>query len=102
MTNEEYLQSSGISPDRETIYQEMLSSLNSYGDNKWWLSKNPRVRAYYQTLDTSNQFFMSFSSYITDLGILLGREVPFVELRLSNRPKLSQEVTYAWAKLAQQ
>ena len=95
MNNAEYLKQKSISPGTIT-YSELLNALESYGDNHWWMSDNPRTRAYYQTLDQRNSFILPYQQYINDLGVLLGREVQVYEIRMSNKAILRQEVEQAW------
>jgi hypothetical protein len=94
MKNEDYLKQKNIS--LQTTYRELLEVLESYGENHWWVSENPRTRAYYQTLDQSSPLILPYRQYVTDLTMLLGREVHLSEIRMSNRTMLRQEVEQAW------
>jgi len=95
MNNEDYLKQKNISLET-TTYRELLEVLESYGENHWWVSENPRTRAYYQTLDQSSPLILPYRQYVTDLTMLLGREVHLSEIRMSNRTMLRQEVEQAW------
>ena len=95
MNNESYLKQKKISVEASTFH-ELLHVLEGYGENRWWLSQDPRVRAYYQTLDETSPLIIPFWQYLSDLAILLGREVQVYETRVSNRMILRQEVKHAW------
>jgi hypothetical protein len=95
MNNEDYLKQKNVSL-QTTTYRELLEVLESYGDNHWWVSENPRTRAYYQTLDQSSPLILPYRQYVSDLTMLLGREVHVYEIRMSNRTMLRQEVEQAW------
>jgi hypothetical protein len=100
MNNAEYLKQKNFSP-ATTTYSELLKVLESYGDNHWWMSDDPRIRAYYQTLDQSSSFIIQYQQYINDLTVLLGREVQLYEVRMSNKAILRQEVEQVWEKSVQ-
>jgi hypothetical protein len=76
----------------------MLATMASYGENKWWLSDDPRVRAYYQVieLDRDGRGFYNFSQFQKDLSVLIGRPVFDVDIATRNMAKLRQEVERAW------
>ena len=95
MNNEEYLKQKNV-PLQTPTYRELLEVLESYGENHWWDSKNPRTRAYYQTLDESRSLILPYRQYVADLTLLLGREVHLSEIRMSNRTMLKQEAEQAW------
>lgn len=95
MTNEDYLKQKNVSAQTAT-YGELLAVLESYGENHWWASEKPRERAYYQALDESRSLILPYRQYVTDLTILLGREVHLSEIRMSNRTELRQEVEQVW------
>ncbi len=95
MKNEDYLKQKNIPLQTET-YRELLEVLESYGENHWWVSEDPRVRAYYQTLDESRSLILPYRQYVTDLTILFGREVHLSEIRMSNRTTLRQEAEQVW------
>lgn len=97
MNNEEYLKQKKLVPGTQT-YDEFLTVLGSYGDNRWWLSEDARTRAYYQTMDENGPLVVPFTQYVQDLDLLLGREVQIYETRTSNRETLRQEVAAAWTK----
>ncbi len=95
MSNEDYLKQKNIAIET-TTYRELLQVLEGYGNNRWWLSENPRTRAYYQTLDENSSLIIPYRQYIKDLGVLLKREVQLYEIRMSNKIALKQEVEQAW------
>ncbi len=96
MSNEDYLKQKNIAVESPT-YRELLQVLDGYGNNRWWLSENPRTRAYYQTLDESHALIIPYRQYMKDLGVLLAREVQLYEIRMSNKTELRQEVEQAWS-----
>lgn len=95
MKNEDYLKQQHV-PLQTATYREFLAVLEGYGENHWWVSENPCVRAYYQTLDESRSLILPYRQYVTDLTALLGREVLLSEIRMSNRAALRQEAEHAW------
>ena len=95
MNNEDYLKQKNVSL-QTTTYRELLEVLDSYGENHWWVSEEPRMRAYYQTLDESRSLILPYRQYVADLTILFGREVHLSEIRMSNRTMLRQEAEQAW------
>ena len=95
MSNEDYLKQKNISAET-TTYAELLKILESYGSNSWWLSENPRTRAYYQTMDENSPFIIPYKQYMNDLKVLLGREVQLYEIRMSNKEELKREVAQVW------
>ena len=97
MNNTDYLKEKKVSVET-TTYHELLAVLESYGENRWWISENPRTRAYYQSLDQSSPLILPYRQYISDLTLLLGREVHVNEIRMSNRTELRQEVEQAWER----
>ena len=94
MKNEDYVKQKNVDP-QTTTSRELLEVLASYGENHWWVSENPRTRAYYQALDQSSPLILPYRQYIADLTILLGREVQVYEIRMSNRAMLREEVEQA-------
>jgi hypothetical protein len=94
MKHEEDLKQKKVS--LQTTHRELPEILESYGDNRWWVSEDPRTRVYYQTLDQSSPLILPYQQYVTDLTTLLGREVHLNEIRVSNRTMLRQEVEQAW------
>jgi hypothetical protein len=90
MDNEIYLKQKRAALGAEA-YNELLKVLDGYGDDRWWLSDDPRVRAYHQTLDTNGPLILPYKQFMVDLGLLLGREVQLYETRVSNRVVLKAE-----------
>lgn len=97
MNNADYLKQKNIAADT-TTYGELLEVLEGYGDNHWWASENPGTRAYYQTLDQSHSLILPYRQYVSDLTVLLGREVHLYEIRMSNKEALREEVEPAWER----
>ncbi len=97
MNNATYLKQKNLSSET-TTYHELMAALERYGDNHWWVAESPRVRAYYQALDESSPFILPYQQYLSDLAVLLGREVHTNEIRMSNREVLRQEVEQAWQR----
>ena len=95
MNNADYLKQKNVSSQTST-YRELLEVLDSYGDNHWWVSDDPRTRAYYQTLDETHALILPYRQYVIDLTALLGREVHLSEIRMSNKALLKEEVEQAW------
>lgn len=95
MDNLEYVQQHVSDPQ---VQQEMLAAMEKYGDNHWWESDDPRVRAYYQTLemDESGRGFISFRQLKSDLEVLLNRSVYNHEFASANAVAMRQEVERAW------
>lgn len=91
MTNEEYVQA--ITQDVEA-QKKVLAVLATYGNNRWWLSADARVRAYYQ-LHEHIQVLPDFSQFHDDLEKLLGRPVWTHEFAV-NIEQLRQEAQKAW------
>ena len=80
--NEAYLASVGVDASHAN-YARCLTILNSYGENRWWLSDDPKTRAYFQALEHTKSGLLllpNAQKYILDLVDLLGRPVLFHEL----------------------
>lgn len=90
MSNEEYLQVNGITPEHQN-YQIIIDTLNSYGENRWWLSDDPRARAYHQACQ--DILLMPVTQYQEDIGVLCNRPVWTHEL---GSIALRQEAERAW------
>lgn len=97
--NEAYLQSIGVQPGT-SAWKNCLKAMAVWGDNCWWLSEDPRRRAYYQTveaLDPGGKYqgllLMAFRQYHEDIETLLSRPVFTHELA---RRSLLQEAERAW------
>lgn len=95
MNNADYLKMKNV-PSQTSTYHELLEVLDSYGENHWWASEDPRTRAYYQTLDETHSLILPYRQYVSDLTTLLGREVNLSEIRMSNKTQLKEEVEQAW------
>jgi hypothetical protein len=100
MNNADYLKQKNIGAET-TTYRELLEVLEVYGDNHWWASEDPGTRAYYQTLDQSHSLILPYRQYVSDLTLLLGREVHLYEIRMSNKEALREEVELAWERSAE-
>lgn len=86
--NQAYLISIDVPAEKQ---QRCLEAMEKYGENQWWLSENPRERAYYQI--NEGILLMSFSQFHSDIGKLLNRPVYTHEFAF---PKLKQEAERAW------
>jgi hypothetical protein len=58
-------------------FNRCLTMMESYGENRWWLSNDPRARAYFQShaLFNGGLGILPIESYLADLSQLLGRVV---------------------------
>lgn len=97
--NEAYLQSIGVQPGT-SAWHNCLEAMAVWSSNRWWLSEDPRERAYHQaveSLDPSGKYhgvlLLSFNQYHKDIEALLGRPVLAHELA---RRSLLQEAERAW------
>jgi len=82
MTNEKYLDSIGIY--QFDLRPKFLEVMESYGQNRWWLSESPCRRAYYQSEEAQCRI-LPLGRYHQDLEILLGRSISIGEIdRLSH------------------
>jgi hypothetical protein len=86
--NQAYLVLIGVSDEKQQV---CLEAMEKYGDNQWWLSDDPRERAYHQITETI--LLMSFSQFHKDTEKLLNRSVFTHEFA---SPKLKQEAQRAW------
>lgn len=86
--NQAYLISIGAPAEKQ---QRCLEAMEKYGENQWWLSGDPRTRAYYQL--SEDFLLMSFSQFHKDVEILLNRPVYTHEFAF---PKIKQEAERAW------
>lgn len=93
MDNETYLKQKRAALGAEA-YKELLKVLDGYGDDRWWLSDDPRVRGYRQTLDINGPLILPYKQFMVDLGVLLGREIQLYETRVSNRVVLKEEAEH--------
>lgn len=86
--NQAYLISIGVPQEKQ---QKCLDAMDKYGDDQWWLSDDPKARAYRQM--KAPFLLMPFSQFHEDMEILLNRPVwthEFVS------PKFKQEVERSW------
>lgn len=90
MNNEEYAESIGAKKGTPE-FNRCIERLTSYGDNKWWLSDDPKERAYYQALEPVQ--VIDWNQYRRDLKVLLGRIPLPYEMVLD---EFEQEVRRAW------
>lgn len=88
--NQAYLVSIGVPAEKQ---EKCLEAMEKYGDNQWWLSYDPKVRAYYQI--NEDFLLMSFSQFHEDTEKLLNRPVWSHEFAFAF-PKLKQEAERAW------
>lgn len=87
--NQAYLVSIGVKEENQSA---CLEAMEKYGDNQWWLSDDPKVRAYYQ-VNEPLLLLSSVPQFREDLDKLLNRPV-FTHDLVS--PKFKQEVERAW------
>lgn len=95
MTNEEYLESIGVKTASDA-WRNCMDAMDGWGENRWWLSDDPRERGYYQTVEhfsKDGRLLMPFKQYHHDIEILLSRPVFAHELAL---PELRKEAERAW------
>lgn len=97
--NEAYLLKTGVQPGT-SAWQNCLEAMAVWGENRWWLSGDPKERAYWQTiesLDPSGKYcgclLMPFKQYHKDIEVLLNRAVYTNELA---QLSLLQEAERAW------
>lgn len=88
--NEAYLQSIGVQPGT-SAWQNCLEAMAVWGNNRWWLSDDPKERAYHQI--NEEFLLMSFSQFHGDVEKLLNRPV-FTHEFVS--PKFREEAERAW------
>ena len=99
MTNEQYIQSieKEYLNKGEKIPEEtkiiINNALRKYGDNKWWLSEDPKVIGYYQLFEEI--LIVNFSKFHEGVEKLLGRPVWTHEFGL-NIGKLREDAQLAW------
>jgi len=99
MTNEQYIQSieKEYLNKGEKIPEEtkiiINNTLRKYGDNKWWLSEDPKVIGYYQLFEEI--LVVNFSKLHEGVEKLLDRPVWTHEFGL-NIYKLREDAQLAW------
>jgi hypothetical protein len=99
MTNEQYIQSieKEYLNKGEKIPEEtkiiINNTLRKYGDNKWWLSEDPKVIGYYQLFEEI--LVVNFSKLHEGVEKLLDRPVWSHEFGL-NIYKLREDAQLAW------
>jgi hypothetical protein len=71
--------------------QACLDAMEKYGKNRWWLSEDPKERAYHQVNEPI--LLMSFSQFHEDVENLLNRSVWTHEFASD---KLKHEAERAW------
>lgn len=90
MDNNEYIKTFKIDdPEAEA---RMLTAMNKYGENKWWLSKDLKEIAYYQTRE--DILLVDFSKFHEAITELLGRPVWTHEFAF--RDSLLKQTEDAW------
>ena len=93
MNNTEYLQSIGLN-EGDKNYPRALDVMDGYGDNRWWLSDDPRVRGYYGLMEPV--LLTSMSHFHEDVEVLVGRPVQTFEFATSYASGLKREAQEAW------
>jgi hypothetical protein len=99
MTNQEFIKSieeefitkGKVMPEETKVI--IINTLNKYGENKWWLSKNPKVIGYYQLFE--DVLIVDFSKFHEGIEKLLGRSVWTHEFGL-NLDKIREDAQLAW------
>jgi hypothetical protein len=91
ITNQEYVNTFKNVTEENKL--KVLEVLDSYGDNKWWLSEDLRVLAYYQIMEPV--LVTDFAKFHEGLEKLLGRPVWTHELGV-NIQGLRNEAEKAW------
>lgn len=88
--NTAYLRRIGIQAGDEA-WRKCMDAMEKYGDNRWWLSEDPRERAYYQLKEKI--LLMSLKQFHGDVEKLLNRDVLIHEI---SSDRLKQEAERAW------
>lgn len=70
-----------------------LMAMQKAGDNKWWKSQDPRMRAYYQA--HCKVYLVTFQQFQSDLYVLLGKRLNVAEV-IAGRNALMKEVEEAF------
>lgn len=96
-SNEELLASLGYPPESEE-YHSALSRMRTYGNNRWWASPDPCVRAYWRTEEwheTGGLLLQEWKQYRADLAMLTGRTLPDEFLHRHDDVRAIARVAYA-------
>ena len=91
MSNREYAEI--MCADHPESIPKVLAIMEEHGDNKWWLSDDPRVIGYHQLMDP--RMLVPFSKFHEGIEALLGRPVWTHEFGV-NYEGLKNEATNAW------
>lgn len=79
---------------RHKIFKEHLEHMKKYGDNRWWISQNNKVLAYYQTKEPL--MLVSLEKYMKALRVLVGHPVYTNQFLEQNVKQLEGEVERAF------
>ena len=87
----EYINRNQIMPEETKFIID--NTLRIYGDNKWWLSEDPKVIGYHQLFE--EVLLVSFSKFHEGIEKLLGRPIWTHEFGL-NLNKVREDAQLAW------
>jgi hypothetical protein len=93
MTEEEYWAQVDLPPgDAEGATARAKAVMATYGENRWWLSDDPRERAYFQLHE---DILLTNRTFFEDIAALVGHDVYTHDLTFS-RDILLAEAEAAW------
>jgi len=87
----EYINRNQIMPEETKFIID--NTLRIYGDNKWWLSEDPKVIGYHQLFE--EVLLVSFSKFHEGIEKLLGRPVWTHEFGI-NMDNIKRDAQLAW------
>ncbi|KAE8557916.1 hypothetical protein [Paenibacillus polymyxa] len=76
MTNEQYCKAA---TGDVNLINKMLSTMEKYGENRWWLSDDVKRMCFFQLQEDT--LLIEFEVLHTGTQLLLGREVYVIEFR---------------------
>ncbi|EPD81302.1 MULTISPECIES: hypothetical protein [unclassified Paenibacillus] len=88
MTNLQYAK---VMSDDPSIQIELLEVMESYGEDKWWISDNADYLAYKQFQEDT--MLVESHAWQKATEKLIGREISFLELKLNYREIKSEVLT---------
>ena len=80
-----------VTPEEGRIFDKVkyyLNTMESYGDNKWWLSKNEDVLAYYQM--HAKVLLVKMETFEKALETLLARPVFYFDILMHNKDLIEE------------
>lgn len=90
MTNEEFLDQGGVTGEAR---KRCLKAMATFGEDRWWLSDDPKRRAYGQLHTPDSILLYDMHQFHVDIEALLGRPIFTHEfLRWSALGKEAEEV----------